>query len=1242
MWTPRRVLLLLVCAAGFVGVFIAYVRILGGVDGLPELPTALLAPADDQPPLPPQDVSPTQVRLQEAFGPASPEVTDTIAYRLRFEERGRGLVFACGQPEFAAGEPTRFVTVSPFSVAFFGQQKPAHLRQPGEVTEISTFHADKARLQFDRPVTGPQDIANGKASLVGLELLSVPDLLTGDPRQGTIEVINNQRSADPADRLMFRTVGPLFYQAVDKAAPAADAPHLWTTAKVEVVDRKNLPRPLRSGPTQTAAIAEDEFRKRNLTADILLGVSLPPPTITADGLKIYLKPAEAKGGTGYSGVRLIELPDNVQMNLWADGNAGLPGSAPQTPPPGAKPAAKPTDPPTAALAVAGGLGDAGVLARRFESKTLLVIRTPGAFRFDLAANSARFDAPAPQLVSVARFSPLGRQDNLSCNLLNLDFFGDPQQPPAKPGEKPKPAAGTTREGLAIKAMTATGPHVFLSVEAEQFSAQGTYLHYKSDPDARTTTTILRGTPVLAQRQQNLLKGGDPSTSVDIVLTTLDPPPAKPGEKPGTKKTAIEVRGPGRMEVFDPAANATTLQAGWGRSLVQERDRVAVMKDGKPVSVEQDLLKFEGGGEFVDLKGNLKLTADRLWLWLEPGGEKRGDRPTAAPSNQASPQKLFAQGQVLATSPELNIRKTDQLTCWFRDDLTPPVAPTPAPAPSPAKGEVIAKAGGADPNRKPDAVAQAGPPKKEEPAKPKPPIELSARVVESWMVRAPQPVVAAKVAKPDADKKDDAAPSQKYSLERARCEDRVVVHQDPTDPTKVPRGLDVTGGLLNLSQTAAGSVMTVTGTVLAEAEVHFETLSLYGPVVKIDQPNNAVDITGRGRLRMPSQSDLGGEAGKQTELEVRWTRSMRFDGKSAFAEFLGQVAAVQTPDRGTFRPKAEAAPLPRASGFRPGDLIQPPPAPPPAADGWGWSAVYAHRLDVTFDRPIYFNQLRKPDGSGAADKPGDPNNPKLKKAVCTPMSDDEAAVAQLPARKVVYMEQTFDKAGALTKAQRIEAGQLDLTNDDVRKDQEVIATGPGEVRILQPGSKDPVARPATPGSPAASASAGPAPEMKLTWVQFLGRMVGRDKGKVLQKATFDDGAVVWNVPVDGLGLRTPDEKLNLRFPDHQPPPGAAFLTCTELLEVSTDKTKPDKPEQWMVAKGGAEFQDDKYKGTAPTITYDGVSVIFTGSGNQLARLYDRRIGLNQQSATGARRYVYTIRDGTVNATDSGAGTFTPGK
>ena len=134
---------------------------------------------------------------------------------------------------------------------------------------------------------------------------------------------------------------------------------------------------------------------------------------------------------------------------------------------------------------------------------------------------------------------------------------------------------------------------------------------------------------------------------------------------------------------------------------------------------------------------------------------------------------------------------------------------------------------------------------------------------------------------------------KYELERARCEDRVVVHQDPdpTDPAKPPTGLDIVAAKLNLDQSPRGGLLTVTGGT-DPAEVTFEDTKLFGPVVVIDQPNNAVRVAGRGKLRMRGGADLTGDPNKPSNMEVTWATEMRFQGAKSFAEFVGSVVAVQ--------------------------------------------------------------------------------------------------------------------------------------------------------------------------------------------------------------------------------------------------------------------------------------------------------------------------------------------------------------
>jgi hypothetical protein len=1248
VWTPRRILLLLVGAAGCVTAYLVYARVLGWVDGLPALPARYAVPAPpDQDIKLPDPVSPTYVRLQQAFGPGSPEVIDNVAYKTRVIEKG--MVFAFGQTEFM-GTPR--VAVSPISVAFFGKEKPQHQTLPDEAQEITTYHADKAELEFDRPVNGPQDLSGkNPAKLVGMVLHSDPGLPSHDPRRGMIEVINNQKSADPGQHLVFRTPGPLYYRSQDaNATPRPDAPEIWTTAPVEVIDRRNLPRPLRSGSTATAVTRADEFRTGNAVADILLGHTLPPPTMTAEGMKVYLErqddktPPEKRNTTGYSGVRLIELTEKVQVNLWSDGD-GFPGATPRER--GTRPAA--VDPPAALAAICGGTADGAAIARRFSDKSLLVIETLGPFRYDFRASRARFEAAAAASgdVSVARHSADGRQDNLICKLLVIDFFGGPGDRPTDPPgtsavRPPRPRGG---EGMSIKSLTATGPHVVVFVEAEQLHAQGTELHYITDPNTRRSETTLRGGPVVARRDRSRLEAGSPGTPAEVLIATLNPPP---GSK-DRKQTNVEVRGPGSIRMFDPATNDNTLVATWGQSLTHEKTTVG--------EVEQDLLKFEGGGTFEDRGGlsadgktkhGMTLSGDRLWLWLAPGDGKTDPSaatalpgPAADPS-KALPQRLLAVGNVTSKSQELVIHNTDQLTVWFRD-VPPP--PDPAPAAVAGTGTVLdaPSIGPQQSTIQPPLAAK--PPEEKKTDKSDPPVYLSARVIESWVVRFPQ-----KVADTNADLKGPVAkdlPARReqttlqYELEKARCEDRVVVHQDPADPLKHPRGLDITGVRLNLDHSRAGSVMTVSGTDKSPAQVHFESISLIGPIVKMDQPNNAVAVDGGGYLVMPVQSDQGGGIpNRPTEMVIQWAASMRFEGAKSRAEFQGQVVTERRPASNRLSAKPEILPIPRVrvtASYRPDPAVAIRPAPPPddGTDSRTW--VLCHRLEVTFDRPVYFNTYRRaqPAPAGSEGLAATDEDPKLKTALCTPMPDDEAA--KLPprnaalARRVFYIE-SITRGDAVIKKQRIDAGQIDLANDPDRREQRVIAAGPGEVRILQLGAKDGFGQ-----QPRAPSPDQPAPEpeqeMKLTLVKFSSRMVGEEKGGVFQKAVFDDGARVWQVPT---------EELDLALVEHAPPERTVFLECSQRLTVSSSKVRPGAPaEQWMVAEGNATFRDDKYQGHAQTIHDDGRVTTLTGTEKRLAQLYQLRRTVNEQPYNTALQYKY-YRDGRVEVVGSGPGSLRSGR
>ena len=1200
MWTPRRILLLIGAALGLAAVYLGYSQILGGIDGLPELPMAYRIGSHEPPP-PPPGVSPTVRRLIRAFGPNSPEANDNLVYKVRIESRDKGIVFACGQPGFAPpSESSPFVNVAPVSVVFYG--KPELNLPPGQSEAMSTLHAESARLEYDRPVASLQDMDGAK--LVAMTLQTNPNVPSTDPRRGFVELTDNQRSLDTKDMLVVRTPGPLLYRDPEAGLPpgatADEVPHITTPATIEVVDRRNLPKNIGLDGVATGVLSGDDLRKPGEVADILAGKVLPPPTVTATGLKIFLtpnsknpKPGEKRSPAGFTGVRRMELGSKVQFNLWSDGGGGFPGAGGSA---AAKVVAK-IERPVVLGAALGGLAEGGLAARLMAGKALVVIETLGGFRYDIATGLAEFETAATAAnvanhVAVSRLTPGDKTDSVLCEKLQIELAtaADRADPKPKPDDD---------SGPKIKGLTATGPYVVVSVEAEGLVAQGTKLVYKNDAKSRTSTTVLSGPQVAASRDRNkLIAGGRvPGT---ITITTIEPPPdADPKSLAARKKTSVLVDGPGSAELLDAESGKHTSRASWTKSLTQDR----VLENGEEV----DLLKFVGDAEFADTKADMTLGGDRLFLWLAGRDTKAKASPDSPVATGAKPKRLDAVGHVRVKSPELVIRETNQLNLLFTETTTPTkpqrrltmrnepglmhvVAQLPAVEPVPGVPPPAA------------ASAPAAPPK------PKPPVVLSARTIDATLARYPVAATAPLAgAKPPRPGTPPPAPKYAYELDRALCVGRVVAHQDPADPKKAVRGLDIRGERLTMKGERVNGeslqAMTVTGTKDDIAQVFFESLQLFGPYVNIDQARNSVAVDGLGTLVMPANQDTTGNAtGKQNELVVNWTKRMRFDGALATAEFLGSVDALQQP-------------------ARPGLM---PPATETGDGSWTKSRMYAHRLDVLFDKPVYFNQMRRETAPGAKPEPG----PKLKKASGIPMPDDEIALLKKSGgdapRAVTYQDEVHNKANALLKAQRIVASELEVAIAD--RQQNIVASGPGEVRILQPDTGG-----GGFGQPARPVAPGQRPPYKLTVAKFDSRMTGVDKGKLFQQAVFANGARVWTIPTNDI---------NLAFAEHATPAGTMFISAEDSLEVSSSRTAVDaEVDQRMTAVGNGEFRDDLYEGTAATIRYEGTRVVFeAGEGTGRFVVFNKRQrAINNPPGFRAKTLTY-YKDGTVNADGVAGGLF----
>jgi hypothetical protein len=1157
--------MLVVGAAAFAGLYVAYAILLGGVNGLPQLPDKFLTRANSQfVEIRAADRSPVDVLLERAFGPKCPEL-ENPAYSTKLELRDRGLVFAAGPlPEIR--EPTKKIRISPLSLAVF--QKPSPNAGPDEAPEIVTLHADEAILEYDKAIRSRTEILQQQAKLVGVELIANPEAPYRDLRKGRIIITTNQKSDDPGRWLIVRTPGPVYYQTADQGKPLPpDVPAVRTSAAVEIENRANIPKPLWGQRLFAVPGRGDELHAGTAIADMLFGLRAPPPTATAIGLRMYFapepakpgKPGEKPGVSGPNRLQRLEFGEQVQFHIWLDRSSGFPGSG------GDSTAKAPRgEPPLALAAVAGGTVGGVAVSQTLAEAAMLTIETLGPFRYDLANQTARFEAAATAPVNqsnnveVVRSSANGLRDSLFCKVLDIGF--EPQK------EKGKAAPAPGNQG-GIKSLHATGPYVQLESQTEQLNALGTELIYLADRATGTTTMTFRGTPIDAVQKKSRLKTAAGLPAELVVVTK--PGPLDAAKKP-TKLTEIAIKGPGQIAMTDGTPGAGTITATWATQFTQGKEFFA----GQLL----DKLTFDGG-RFEDANAGMTLTGDVIRLWLANAG-KPGE------ANQSVPYALQAVKNVTSNSPDFVIDETDALTVWFK--AGEPIAVKPAAPAMPADKPLspVATPG-------PPAVAAKAPPPK------KPPMHLTARTIEAWVRRSPKGVPA----------KPGESPPMAYDLERAVCVDRVDARQAPADPAKSPRGLDLRCAKLILDQHRikdfAGFSAELTAAPGELAEFHYEATSLAGPLIHLDQLANFVRVTGAGALRMPAGSGFmgsavakPGEAGVKpvaanvgkgsAELNVEWHERMEFRGADGLAIFTGKVQAKQ-----------ESAP---------------PPGTEANADAvWGQAFVLCHRMDIRFDKPVYFNQLKPDDG-----KKGD--NPQVAQAVCRAAPDDDAD-ANRAASFVLFEDEQRKRDRGVVKRQRVRAASLDFRGD---KTKTLIAPGPGEFRILQPGAVD-----ARPGAAAANPVAR---EMKLTVVTYRHRAQLDDRGDTFQEGLFEGDAKAIQVPATDFE-RALDMNSNL-------PERSSAISAEESLIVSTYKPAAGPPEQKLDATGNARIITDDFRGRANRITSDGKLAVLDGSGGRPAFVEQTGRGSTGQSAIPAKRIEYDLVNNRIKIVDGSHGRISP--
>jgi hypothetical protein len=275
VWTPKRIVLLVVGFALFFAAYIAYAATsLGRINTLPPLPDMYKKP--DRCQRPPVIIPPKNTRLdgklQQAFGPDCKELKRPI----RLELNSKSMALAA--EDFAFQQSDGRVKVQPLSLAIFGKNK-----KPGADVEINTIRSKVAYIKFDRPVHTPYDVNGSKIDCI--ELI------------GSIQISNNRGTLLRDDDLtLWIPTGPLFYDEKQK--------RIWTHDDVHLTDERTRPR-------------ETTVDAHGMVMDLL--TEAPPP-----------KPGDPPHKSRHEnviGVKRIVLLTDVRMDLYL-GGPGLFGNNP--------------------------------------------------------------------------------------------------------------------------------------------------------------------------------------------------------------------------------------------------------------------------------------------------------------------------------------------------------------------------------------------------------------------------------------------------------------------------------------------------------------------------------------------------------------------------------------------------------------------------------------------------------------------------------------------------------------------------------------------------------------------------------------------------------------------------------------------------------------------------------------------------------------------------------------------------
>ncbi len=212
--------------------------------------------------------------------------------------------------------------------------------------------------------------------------------------------------------------------------------------------------------------------------------------------------------------------------------------------------------------------------------------------------------------------------------------------------------------------------------------------------------------------------------------------------------------------------------------------------------------------------------------------------------------------------------------------------------------------------------------------------------------------------------------------------------------------------------------------------------------------------------------------------------------------------------------------------------------------------------------------------------------------------ESPSVKSLVCDRKVHVEEFKSEADRVVGYHQIDCPELAVDNEDRR----ISAGGPGEVRLLQLGSKgDPFAAsptdsarpPSGMGKPAPRPAASPRPaeeEFKLTVVTYAGKMSGSNTTRTV---IFYDNVEVIHLPSNDPRLALDRDRL---------PPEAFYLRC-ERLEVYSSPSDQGRTDQVMNASIKVFLQGQDFSGQANVVKYNAATgqMILEGGPGSLALL-----------------------------------------